>query len=118
DGVKAFTGMIATVVGQEHRVLLIDEPEAFLHPPLAKRLGQELAVLANERQACIFAATHSADFLFGCVSSSPHVNIVRLTYKKGKASARLLGHDRLIDIMKSPLMRSTGVLSAFFHEGA
>jgi ABC-type cobalamin/Fe3+-siderophores transport system ATPase subunit len=118
DGVKAFTGMIATVLGQNYRIPLIDEPEAFLHPPLARRLGKELAVLATARNATVFAATHSADFLFGCVSGSPSVNIVRLTYKQGKASARLLSHERLTRIIKSPLMRSTGVLSALFHEGA
>lgn len=118
DGVKAFTGMVAAVIGQKCRVPLIDEPEAFLHPPLAKRLGKELAEAANRLQASAFIATHSAHFLMGCIAGSPHVNIVRLTYKGGKSSARLLTHDRLHELIKSPLMRSTGVLSALFHEGA
>jgi hypothetical protein len=118
DGVKAFTGMISTILGQNCKIPLIDEPEAFLHPPLAKRLGKELAETASTRDACAFIATHSADFLMGCVSGSPEVNIVRLTYKGGKPTARLLKHARLQEIIKSPLMRSTGVLSALFHEGA
>lgn len=118
DGVKAFTGMISTILGQNCKIPLIDEPEAFLHPPLAKRLGKELAETASTRDACAFIATHSADFLMGCVSGSPEVNIVRLTYKGNKPTARLLKHARLQEIIKSPLMRSTGVLSALFHEGA
>lgn len=118
DGVKAFTGMVAAVIGQKCRIPLVDEPEAFLHPPLAKRLGKELAEAANRLQATAFIATHSANFLMGCVAGSPQVNIVRLTYKGGQASARLLTHDRLQEFIKSPLMRSTGVLSALFHEGA
>ncbi len=118
DGVKAFTGMVSTILGQNCKIPLIDEPEAFLHPPLAKRLGKELAETSATRDACAFIATHSADFLMGCVSGSPEVNIVRLTYKGGKPTARLLKHERLQEIIKSPLMRSTGVLSALFHEGA
>tara|TARA_R110002049_G_C9133622_1_gene559167 strand:+ start:526 stop:2205 length:1680 start_codon:yes stop_codon:yes gene_type:complete len=118
DGVKAFTGMVSTILGQDCKIPLIDEPEAFLHPPLAKRLGKELAETAATRDACAFIATHSADFLMGCISGSPEVNIVRLTYKGGKSTARLLKHERLQEIIKSPLMRSTGVLSALFHEGA
>src|SRR5690606_17242547 len=86
DGVKAFTGMIAAVLGQNCRVPLIDEPEAFLHPPLAKRLGKELAETANRLQATAFIATHSPHFLMGCVAGSPQINIVRLPYKKGKPS--------------------------------
>mgnify|MGYP003675138401 CR=1 FL=1 len=118
DGVKAFTGMVATVLGQNCKIPLIDEPEAFLHPPLAKRLGKELAEISVQRDACSFIATHSADFLMGCVAGTPAVNIVRLTFKGGKPTARLLSHERLNKIIKSPVMRSTGVLSALFHEGA
>ena len=118
DGVKAFTGMVAAVIGQKARIPLIDEPEAFLHPPLARRLGKELTEAANRLQASAFIATHSANFLMGCVAGSPLVNIVRLTFKGGSPSARLLTHGRLKELIKSPLMRSTGVLAALFHEGA
>jgi predicted ATPase len=116
DGVKAFTGMVAAVIGQKSRIPLIDEPEAFLHPPLARRLGKELTEAANRLQASAFIATHSAHFLMGCVAGSPLVNIVRLTFKAGRPSARLLTHERLQDLIKSPLMRSTGVLAALFHD--
>ncbi|HMJ90732.1 MAG TPA: AAA family ATPase, partial [Candidatus Acidoferrum sp.] len=34
DGVRAFAGMIAAVVASDARLILIDEPEAFLHPAL------------------------------------------------------------------------------------
>jgi predicted ATPase len=34
DGVQAFTGLVAGVLSLPHRVILIDEPEAFLHPRL------------------------------------------------------------------------------------
>src|SRR5207249_2884234 len=34
DGIKAFSGMMSEIVAGDPAVLLIDEPEAFLHPAL------------------------------------------------------------------------------------
>ncbi|GEL72727.1 AAA family ATPase [Myxococcus virescens] len=118
DGVKSFIGLLSTVMSNEYVVMLVDEPEAFLHPPLARRLGQKLHRLARERGAHIVAATHSADFLMGCIQTSPDVNIVRLTYQHRVPTARLLPVSELTQMMHDPLLRSTGTLSALFHEGA
>jgi hypothetical protein len=38
DGVRCYLGAIGVVLNPQVRVLLIDEPEAFLHPPLTRRL--------------------------------------------------------------------------------
>jgi hypothetical protein len=118
DGVKAFTGLTAAVLSADYRIMLVDEPEAFLHPPLARKLGKRLTQLAAERDARVLAATHSPEFLMGCVQAGKRVNIVRLTYKSGVPSATLLRADRLQTMMRDPLLRSTGVLGALFHEGA
>jgi len=118
DGIKAFTGLLAAVMCADYRIMLIDEPEAFLHPPLAKKLGQNLTELAASRQGNVLASTHSPDFLMGCIQAGAGVNIVRLTYDDGFATARLLAADSLNIIMRDPLMRSTGILAALFHKGA
>jgi predicted ATPase len=118
DGIKAFTGLIAAIMSSDYRIMLIDEPEAFLHPPLIKKLGSNLARLASRREGNVLASTHSPDFVMGCVQSGKELNIVRLTYKEGSATARLLPSQRLQTMMRDPLLRSTGVLGALFHEGA
>ncbi|HEX2189513.1 MAG TPA: AAA family ATPase, partial [Longimicrobiaceae bacterium] len=118
DGVKAFTGLTAAVLSADYRIMLVDEPEAFLHPPLTRKLGKRLTQLAADRDARVLAATHSPDFLMGCVQSGKGVNIVRLTYKGGVPGATLLHSDKLQTMMRDPLLRSTGVLGALFHEGA
>ena len=118
DGVKAFIGLLAAVLSQDYKIMLIDEPEAFLHPPLARRLGAELSTLARKHKAQVFASTHSPDFLMGCVSAGHAVSIVRLTYRNRKPTARELSSDKLREMMRNPLLRSTGVLGALFHEGA
>ena len=118
DGVKAYSGLIAAVLATDYRVILVDEPEAFLHPPLARKLGVFLTQIVSERAGNVFAATHSADFLGGCIQAGPEVDIIRLTYENGVASARMLAADRLRTIMRDPLLRSTGVLSSLFYRGA
>lgn len=39
DGVKAFAGMITEIIAGDPVILIIDEPEAFLHPALSFSLG-------------------------------------------------------------------------------
>jgi hypothetical protein len=118
DGIRAFTGLTAAVLSADYRIMLVDEPEAFLHPPLTRKLGKRLTQLAAERGANLLAATHSPDFVMGCITSGQAVNIVRLTYRRGIPGARLLSADKLETMMRDPLLRSTGVLGALFHEGA
>lgn len=116
DGVRSYIGLHAHLLGQECRYAMIDEPEAFLHPPLARRLGANMTSLAAERGTNIFAATHSPDFVMGCLSTGHPVNIVRLGYKNGRGSARILDPEALAGMMEDPLVRSTGALNALFHE--
>ena len=118
DGVRAFTGLTSAVMSADYRIMLVDEPEAFLHPPLTRKLGKRLTQLAADRGANVLASTHSPEFLMGCVQSGKRVNVVRLTWRAGVATARLLSAEKLDAMMKDPLLRSTGVLGALFHEGA
>ena len=48
-------------------ILLLDEPEAFLHPPQARLLGE---IIAAERpsRAQLVVATHSPDVLHGLMN--------------------------------------------------
>lgn len=116
DGVKAFVGIITQLVAGDPRIMLIDEPEAFLHPALAQKLGYEIARAAARSQKRVFVSTHSAAFLMGCIHSGTPVTVVRLTFRDRTATARLLGSDELLTLMRNPLLRSTGVLSGLFAE--
>lgn len=117
DGVQAFVGLVSAVLSLPHKVILVDEPEAFLHPPLARRLGHNLAVISRERRASLVVATHSSEFLMGCLGVGD-VSIVRLTYDRGVATARVLASDELTRMTSDPLLRSSGALSALFHRAA
>ena len=117
DGVKAFVGLVGTLLATTGQLLLIDEPEAFLHPPLARKLGTHIAQISAERGGMVFAATHSPDFLMGCIESGSNVQIIRLSFKSGVAGAQFLDPETVAPLMRDPLLRSTSVLAGLFHAG-
>ena len=116
DGVKAFTGIITTIIAGDPNVILIDEPEAFLHPSLASNLGKEVSNSVNGISKNLFVSTHSANFLMGCIQSGTPLNIIRLTYSNNTPTARILPSDKVLKLMRHPLLRSTGVLNGLFYE--
>lgn len=116
DGVKAFVGIITTILAGDPKVALIDEPEAFLHPALSNKLGKEMARALAASKKRLFVATHSASFLMGCIQSGSPLNIVRLTYNYKTPTARVLPQDKILPLMRNPLLRSTGVLNGLFYE--
>lgn len=115
DGVQAFTGLAMTVIAGEEKIMLIDEPEAFLHPSLANLLGRKLSEEMTSREGNLIVSTHSPFFVMGCLQSGMPMNIVRLTYDQNIASARLLKSEKVVELFKNPLLRSSGVIQALFH---
>jgi predicted ATPase len=116
DGVKAFTGIITTIIAGDPRVILIDEPEAFLHPSLSSNLGKEISNSLNGTFKNLFVSTHNSNFLMGCIQAGIPLNIIRLTYSNNSPTARILPSDKVLKLMRHPLLRSTGVLNGLFYE--
>lgn len=117
DGVQAFIGLVTAICSGEFHTILVDEPEAFLHPPLARLLGRNLTEITTRRKGSLIVSTHSSDFLMGCLQASADVRVVRLTYQEGKSSASMIDSQALSDLYRKPLMRSSNVISGLFHDG-
>lgn len=115
DGIKAYTGILLQLYAGNPEIIIIDEPEAFLHPSLARRLGKEIANAAATESKHVFVSTHSADFLMGAILSGAKVNIIRLTYENNVGTARLLPSEELTRLMQDPMLRSVGILSGLFY---
>ena len=116
DGVKAFTSIVMSVKAIRPNVLIIDEPEAFLHPSLADMLGKEIGTTLIKNNMQFYAATHSSDFLMGLVASGVQINLIRLTYLNEFPTARILPKEKIVKLMRDPLLRSAGVLKGLFYE--
>ncbi|HRG77143.1 MAG TPA: hypothetical protein PLX69_21470 [Leptospiraceae bacterium] len=116
-GRRATTGILSKVISSEYNLLLIDEPDAFLHPPLAKRLGKYLTNYTSEQDGNTFVATHSSDFLMGCIESGKEVNIIRLTHSDNESTVRCIDFKELKILMSDPLVRSTQFLNSLFYQG-
>jgi AAA domain, putative AbiEii toxin, Type IV TA system len=117
DGLRSFTGIMTAILCADRDVLLIDEPEAFLHPPQAFRIGELLAEnVSGFRQ--MFVATHSSDVLQGMLGRSSEATIVRLDRVGDKNSFRVLDRADLKSIAVDPLLQSARVLDGIFYPAA
>ena len=117
DGMRSFAGvLLATSIGRE-TIMLIDEPEAFLHPPQAKLLGTFLIESRGENRQ-LFIATHSSDILRGVLdANSPDVKVIRIRRSDASNSVRLLDNARVAEFWNDPLLRYSNILDGLFHEG-
>jgi len=98
-------------------VVLLDEPEAFLHPPQARALGVELGKLAKERNVQVIVATHDRNFVTGLLESDSDVSVVRVSRSNnGQSQALQLDSGELKKIWHDPVLRYTNVLEALFHK--
>ena len=116
DGLRSVLGMISAIVSTKKPVLLLDEPEAFLHPPQALQLGEIISGLVEPSQQ-IFIATHSADFLRGLLSSTRDAVIIHLDRVENITEANVLDSATLNQIITDPLLSSSRVLEGMFYKG-
>lgn len=115
DGMRSFTGVLLHTVVRPRPILLIDEPEAFLHPPQARYLGRALARNGSARQA--FISTHSGDVLRGALDAgSGSVRILRLRRVENTTSVTELDAESVARIWTDPLLRQSNILDGLFHD--
>lgn len=83
-GIRAYLKLVFSLLDPTSRIVLIDEPETFIHPPQRRALGKFIAKLAKQENKQLFIATHDAEFIRGILSSAEEkVKVVRL-HKEGK----------------------------------
>lgn len=114
DGVRSYLGLILNLTAGSHQILLIDEPEAFLHPPQARMLGSVLSKKGESKQ--VFAATHSSDILQGVIEGGTPVRIIRITRDGELNHASVLDDSAVKDLWSDPLLRYSNVLDGLFHD--
>ncbi len=117
DGFRSFVGVVLSLLLSEGRVVLLDEPEAFLHPAQARRLGQWIATHAHAAKGQIIVATHNASFLSGILAGTNDVSIYRLNRAENNTSFNRIAPEATTKLSRSPVLSSQRVLEAIFHKG-
>ena len=116
DGIKAFVGILLELIAGEAETILIDEVEAFLHAPLARKLGVIISRIAVEQNKQVFVTTHNTNFIMGCIESHSDFNILRLTYEKDIPTSKIIKKEELREIVSSPLLRASRVFEGLFYK--
>ncbi|MDP1740711.1 ATP-dependent endonuclease [Polaromonas sp.] len=116
DGMRSFAGVLLNSIVGERPILLIDEPEAFLHPPQARFIGRTIADdKARGRQ--LFLATHSGDIVRGVLDSKKNaIRILRLQRVANTTTVRELNTASVAEIWRDPLLRHSNILDGLFHD--
>ncbi|PZO02552.1 MAG: hypothetical protein DCF29_13575 [Alphaproteobacteria bacterium] len=115
DGMRSFASILGRVLAERRPLIIIDEPEAFLHPPQARLLAEIIGAEAADRQMLL--ATHSSEVLQGLLGNhSERVSVVRLTRTRKGGGAVLLARKKLQDLWKDPILRFSNVMDGLFHD--
>ena len=117
DGMRSFASVILRLMTPANiSILLLDEPEAFLHPPQARFLG-ELIATAKPPGSQLFIATHSPDVLQGLVGvASDRIRLVRIQRDGNVNHIKELNKSIVKNISTDALLNYSSVLSGVFHE--
>lgn len=115
DGYRSFVGVVLGLLLTDDRIILIDEPEAFLHPTQARVLGNKIATISKKSQ--IIVATHSSDILDGILSGGKDVTIFRMNRSNNTTSFKKISSEVTSKLAKSPLLSSQPIQEAIFYEG-
>jgi hypothetical protein len=118
DGFRAFAGILFALKTSRYPIVLIDEPEAFLHPPQAYLLGQ---FLAEEHAAGsqVVVATHSADVIKGITSvrADHDVAITRLTRTGPTNHIAGITPAKVRKLYDDPLVKYYPIVDGLFARG-
>lgn len=114
DGMKSYAGILFEAVVANRNVTLIDEPEAFLHPPQMRRLGE---TLSSEVSGQLIVATHSSDIMRGFLEGTQgNVRILRIR-REGMVNLVSEASPTVIkDLWEKPELRYSNALEGIFHE--
>lgn len=114
DGMKSYAGILFETLVLELDINLLDEPEAFLHPPQMRRLGE---TLASEVKGQLIVATHSSDIMRGFLEGTKgNVRVLRIRREGDRNLVSEAAADIIQELWTRPELRYSNALEGVFHE--
>lgn len=117
DGFRSFVAVVLSLLLSKDKIVLLDEPEAFLHPEQARRLGKWISDHADGFPCQILVATHNSNFLSGILSGKQAADIYRLNRDNNKTSFKKITAEATQALSTSPILSSQRVLEGIFSQG-
>jgi hypothetical protein len=116
DGMKSFIGLLLNMSVAHYPYVIVDEPEAFLHPPQATLLGR-MMFDARREDSQLFLATHDVNILRGILEAGEeNVTVIRITREGDTNPVKVLDSTEIRSLWSDPLLRYSEVLSGIFHQ--
>lgn len=118
QGIRAYLQLIFTILHPSNRIILIDEPEIFIHPPQRRTLGKLVAQLALEENKQLFICTHDAEFMRGILSSSKEVKIFRLFNQNRNYFFETITSESILSLIdkKAANILNERILNSLFYK--
>lgn len=115
DGMRSFVSILLELMTGSATVFLLDEPEAFLHPPQIKLLASYIVTRFKNIQLVV--ATHSADFIKGLLENDANrVNILNIQRDGDQNHAAVINNDDIKAIWKDPFLKYSSIFEGLFHD--
>ncbi len=117
-GIRAYLKLVFSLLQPNKSIILIDEPEAFLHPPQCRAIGSLIASLSIDEKKQVFIATHNPDILRGVLTSrSSNIKIFYLRRDEDNFDYSILEANEIRNFIQSKSrLVEEDILSSFFHK--
>lgn len=117
DGYRSFAGIIIGLLICQNRIILLDEPEAFLHPAQAYFLGKWIGSHQDKLGSQLLICTHSSNFLSGILTGTQKLSVIRLQREGNTTNYNNLSPDISKQLIGNPILSSQRVVEGIFHKG-
>lgn len=116
-GMRSVAGLLLRACAGDSSILLVDEPEACLHPPQASSLGTVLAEIAKRGDKQIFVATHDRNFIASMVRApETPLKILKLERRDQVPKVFLLDAPSIRAAQHASAIRFTPFLDSLFAD--
>jgi predicted ATP-dependent endonuclease of OLD family len=116
DGFRSFVGIILSILLSKDKIILIDEPEAFLHPTQVRVLGNWIGNYLSKTTNQIIITTHSSHLLSSILNNS-EVKVLRLDRQDNTTHFNQITSETVNKISKNPLLSNFSILESLFYRG-
>ncbi len=118
DGVKSFASVVLSMLLGQGRVILLDHPDAFLHPQQARQLGEWIATNAAKLSCQVFVSTRDPAFIAGLHQGKNDIGLVTLARTDASTSFRSISAEASQRLVQFPLLANQQAINALFCESA